>query len=189
MGRRHPHAPVVAANDPRDPGSAPGGIVVGDARGTSPGPEEINMVFERDMEDLIVRLRAESEVFRIHTCRRCIDCGECACEMGGRYCHGCGNVRANNETAQKEMSRWQSQLDAGCVYIVSDKSRLLHRWDCKTLNSPERGMNFMRDMELQYPDEPWRRYWPRLPELKSPEQVRAMPRRYRGCQLCKPDPV
>ena len=146
------------------------------------------MTFEGDTEDLIARLRVEPKVFRFHICNMCVDCGECACETGD-YCHDCKNIRYNNETAGKEVDRWQSQLDAGCIYVVSDKSRLLHRWDCKTLNSPERGMNFMHDMELQYPDEPWRRYWPRLPELKTPEQVRSMPRRYRGCQLCKPDPV
>lgn len=129
---------------------------------------------------------------RGHACKTCQDCGACACaayRYSGPYCDRCGAIRDQRDWAQRDIARWQAQLDAGAVYTLGSNSRLLHRWDCKSLNSPEKGLALLAEVETNLPEHIGGDYWPRLPQLYTAEEMRAMPRRYRGCQLCKPDPV
>lgn len=126
---------------------------------------------------------------RVHACKTCPDCDVCVCEAYHclPYCDHCGSMREARLQAEKDIARWQAQLDAGGIYALGQHATKLHRWDCKSLNTVERGLARLEELEAD--GSSYGGYWARLPDLFTPEQMRARPRRLPGCQACKPDPV
>lgn len=125
---------------------------------------------------------------RVHPCKRCTECGECACE-DYRYnpmCQRCGHERETREDARVDIARWKRELDAGATYAIGQHSALLHRWDCASLNTVERGL---AHLEKNAGTDGSQFYWQRLPNLFSATELRVRAKRPRSCQNCKPDPL
>jgi hypothetical protein len=181
---------TVAANDPALPG----------AIGLDPDAdltEYLDELAEEGVVEVIkhrgigvritVHQMAVSGADRVHACKTCPDCDVCVCEAYHclPYCDSCGSVREARRAAEKAIAHWQKRLDAGAVYALGQHATKLHRWDCKSLNTVEAGLAAIEEGEARGEGA----YWPRLPDLFTVGEMRAKPKRYRGCQLCKPDPV
>jgi hypothetical protein len=126
---------------------------------------------------------------RVHACRSCPDCDACVCEAYRclPYCEHCGSMREARQEAEKDIARWQAKLDAGGVYALGQHATKLHRWDCKLLNTVERGLALLEELEAGGVSQGG--FWPRLPDLYTVEEMRARPKRLPSCQSCKPDLV
>ncbi|MEU1789122.1 hypothetical protein ABZ553_25290 [Streptomyces sparsogenes] len=128
---------------------------------------------------------------RTHVCVPCEDCGGCSCEYMKGICRMCHHIRGERQRAQDDIARWQRQVDDGKEYALGANATRLHRWDCKTLNSVEKGLDALEmgieaarnGMENPYI------YWPRLPMLYSAEELRRKGTQKRNCALCGPDPL
>jgi hypothetical protein len=130
---------------------------------------------------------------RVHPCMACADCGECACADSGYpgptqgvQCYPCGHKWAVRETAQRDIARWKGELDAGATYAIGQHSTLLHRWDCQSLNTVERGLALL---EQRAAGDGSQFFWQRLPSLYTAHELRLREKRPRSCQNCKPDPL
>lgn len=157
--------------------------------------------------------RGSSEpVFKLHrarlaaddparSCDECLTCRGCACRLSYKAARQteCGRCRTRRQAyarAEQDIARWQADLDRGCTYAHGHAGRLLHRWDCATLNSVDKSREALETSLEQWglgEDDPYGDGfgydWPALPQLFTAEELRAKPTRRRSCQSCKPDPV
>ena len=124
---------------------------------------------------------------RTHECVPCKDCGDCSCNYIKGICQPCYYVRDVYEQARTDIARWKARLEAGATYAVGQNGARLHRWDCPTLNTPEKGMARLEEQK------PYAKqggiYWSRLPALYTAEDLRAKASRKRHCATCGPDPL
>jgi hypothetical protein len=124
---------------------------------------------------------------RTHACVPCEDCGGCSCEYIKGICQSCCNIRDAFEKARTDIARWKTRLDAGATYAIGQHATRLHRWDCPTLNSPEKGMARLEEQK------PYAKnggiYWSRLPDLFTAAELRARGFNKRRCAICGPDPL
>ncbi|WBP91963.1 hypothetical protein [Kitasatospora cathayae] len=144
-------------------------------------------------------LIATEPMDRAEECTPCEDCDLCGCPYWDRpagLCRRCTSIRTARAAAERDIQRWRADVDRGCTYALGANGRLLHRWDCSSLNTVEDGLHGLEKFEASPPksrdEDPYgfdRAHWPKLPLLFTAEEMRARPRRRRGCQRCKPDPV
>lgn len=124
---------------------------------------------------------------RTHDCVPCQDCGACSCEYIKGICQGCYNVREAFRQAHEDIARWKAQLEAGATYAMGQHATRLHRWNCATLNNPEKGMARLEEQK------PYAKhggiYWSRLPDLYTAEELRLKGTKKRHCATCGPDPL
>ncbi|WP_328545497.1 hypothetical protein [Streptomyces europaeiscabiei] len=124
---------------------------------------------------------------RTHACVPCQDCGDCSCEYIKGICQGCYVIRETFRQAQADIARWKSQLEAGATYAMGQNATRLHRWNCPTLNSPEKGMERLEEQK------PYAKrggmHWSRLPNLFTAEELRLKGVTKRNCATCGPDPL
>jgi len=124
---------------------------------------------------------------RAHACVPCGDCGECSCEYMKGVCRGCHSIRQTYAQAEADVARWKAQLEAGAKYAIGQHASRLHRWNCHTLNTPEKSMEFL---EKQKPHaKKGGLHWARLPDLFTAEELRLKGTKKRHCALCGPDPL
>jgi hypothetical protein len=128
---------------------------------------------------------------RTHACVPCSDCGKCSCEYTKGLCQLCHEIRRVHKQAQADIARWQRQVDEGKTYAMGANATRLHRWDCKSLNSVEKGLSSLEASIEAARDGVAHSfvYWPRLPMLYSAEELRRKGVRKRNCALCGPDPL
>ncbi len=124
---------------------------------------------------------------RTHACVPCDDCGGCSCEYIKGVCRSCYEVRSTLEQAKRDIARWKKQLEAGATYAVGQNGARLHRWDCPTLNTPEKGMARLEEQKAYAAHGGI--YWSRLPDLYTAEELRQKGTRKRRCATCGPDPL
>ncbi|MGW7630475.1 hypothetical protein ACWGKO_16290 [Streptomyces griseoincarnatus] len=128
---------------------------------------------------------------RVHACVACEDCGKCSCDHTKGLCQICHRIRRIRAESESDIARWQRQLDEGKTYAMGSSATRLHRWDCKSLNSVEKGLDALETSidharkagHLSYV------YWPRLPMLYSAEELRMKGTRKRNCAMCGPEPL
>lgn len=124
---------------------------------------------------------------RTHACVPCQDCGDCSCEYMKGVCRGCHEIRRVSEQARSDIARWKAQLEAGATYAIGQHATRLHRWNCPTLNTPEKGMARLEEQK------PYAKhggiYWSRLPDLYTAEELRLKGTSKRHCATCGPDPL
>lgn len=128
---------------------------------------------------------------RIHACVACEDCGECSCSYMKGICHLCHRIRRIRAEAEADIARWQRQVDEGRTYAMGSSATRLHRWDCKSLNSVEKGLESLETSieharkagHLSYV------HWPRLPMLYTAEELRLKGTKKRNCAMCGPEPL
>ncbi|MEU7031399.1 hypothetical protein AB0A60_32485 [Streptomyces sp. NPDC046275] len=126
---------------------------------------------------------------RSHPCVPCADCGKCSCEYTKGLCRDCSHIRAERHRAAEDIARWKKQLDEGKTYAVGCNGSRLHRWNCTSLNSVERGLEAMENaIERTKDGGPSYVYWPQLPTLYSVEELRQRGTKRRNCGRCGPDP-
>jgi hypothetical protein len=77
-------------------------------------------------------------------------------------------------------------LAAGATYAIGQHSSLLHRWDCRSLNTVERGLALLDD---RADGDGSQFFWQRLPNLYTVHELRLREKRPRACRNCKPDPL
>lgn len=124
---------------------------------------------------------------RTHVCVPCEDCGDCSCEHLKGLCRVCDAIRRAETRAEADIARWKRQLESGATYAIGQHAARLHRWDCSTLNSPEKSM---AQLEASRPHaRNGGLYWPRLPDLYTAEELRQRNVRKRRCAICGPDPL
>lgn len=124
---------------------------------------------------------------RTHACVPCKECGDCSCEYIKGICQACYNIRDAFEQGRTDIARWKARLEAGATYAVGSNGSRLHRWDCPTLNTPEKGMARLEEQK------PYAKqgaiYWSRLPVLYTAEELRQKGTKKRNCAICGPDPL
>jgi len=124
---------------------------------------------------------------RTHTCVPCKHCGDCSCEYIKGLCRACYEIRSTTEQAKRDIARWRQQLEAGATYAVGQHAARLHRWDCPTLNTPEKGMARLEEQKPYAKNGGY--YWSRLPDLYTAEELRQKGTRKKHCGICGPDPL
>jgi hypothetical protein len=122
---------------------------------------------------------------RTHVCVPCEDCGDCSCEYIKGVCQRCYNIRQVVAQAEADIARWKSQLEAGATYAIGQHATRLHRWDCSTLNTPEKGWAHLED---QKPHAQGGIYWSQLPLLYTADELRLKGSKKKHCAICGPDP-
>lgn len=124
---------------------------------------------------------------RTHACVPCEDCGDCSCEYIKGICRSCYEIRSTMRQAKEDIARWKKQLEAGAAYAIGQHATRLHRWNCTTLNTPEKGMARLEEQK------PYAKngglYWSRLPDLYTAEELRAKGTKKKHCGVCGPDPL
>jgi hypothetical protein len=124
---------------------------------------------------------------RTHECVPCKDCGDCSCEYIKGICQSCYHIRNAFEQGRADIARWKARLEDGATYAIGSNGTRLHRWNCPTLNSPEKSMARLEDQK------PYAKgggiYWSRLPELYTAEELRKKGTKKRNCATCGPDPL
>ena len=124
---------------------------------------------------------------RTHACVPCQECGDCSCNYIKGICQPCYYIRDTFEQARTDIARYKARLADGATYAIGSNGTRLHRWDCPTLNTPEKGM---ARLEEQKPDAKERGvYWSRLPVLYTAEELRRKGTKKRNCATCGPDPL
>lgn len=169
-------------------------VGVADANALKPFLEELTSVGAVDLlqhlgqgEILTVHEMPLLPDQRSHPCVACEACGECSCEHTKGLCQRCDNVQRAFAEAERDIARWKSQLAAGATYALGQRASRLHRWDCSTLNNPEKGL---AQLEEAKPYEPRGALsWPQLPLLYTAEELRAKGTRKKHCANCGPDPL
>uniref|UniRef100_UPI003F4912D1 hypothetical protein n=1 Tax=Streptomyces achromogenes TaxID=67255 RepID=UPI003F4912D1 len=124
---------------------------------------------------------------RTHACVPCEDCGECSCEYIKGVCRSCSEIRSTNEQARRDITRYKRQLEAGATYAIGQHAARLHRWDCPTLNTPEKGMARLEEQKPYAAHGGY--YWSRLPDLYTAEELRRKGTKKKHCATCGPDPL
>ncbi|MGX1025369.1 hypothetical protein RKD38_000050 [Streptomyces ambofaciens] len=124
---------------------------------------------------------------RSHPCVPCARCSKCSCEYEKGICRVCDEIRRVDLEAAADVARWKRQLAAGATYAIGQSGNRLHRWDCPTLNSAEKGLQRLQGAEdlAKY----GAYYWSRLPNLYTAEELRLKGMRKRHCGVCGPTPV
>lgn len=128
---------------------------------------------------------------RTHACVPCEDCGGCSCEYMKGLCHLCASIRSVRKTADEDIARWQRQVEEGKTYAIGANATRIHRWDCKSLNSVEKG-SVSLDVGIQAARTGGGHaylHWPRLPMLYTAEELRRKGTKKRNCANCGPDPL
>ncbi|MYS37591.1 hypothetical protein K388_07239 [Streptomyces sp. KhCrAH-43] len=127
---------------------------------------------------------------RVHECIPCEDCSACSCEYLKGTCRKCSHIRRVRSAAQADIARWQEQVAAGKTYAVGSTGARLHRWDCRSLNTVERGLDSLEaSVEASRSGTRSFAHWPGLPQLFTAEELRRRRYRKRNCALCGPDPL
>ncbi|MFE4540267.1 hypothetical protein ACFRKB_35240 [Streptomyces scopuliridis] len=126
-----------------------------------------------------------SQERRTHGCVPCEQCGECSCEHTKGLCRICDQIGRVEDQARQDIDRWKRQRDAGATYATATR---LHRWDCPSLNSPEKSMAQL-ETSRPYARKAGGLYWPRLPDLYTAQELRLKGCRRRRCAMCGPDPL
>lgn len=129
-----------------------------------------------------------SQERRTHGCIPCGRCGECSCEHTKGLCRICDEIDRVEKAARQDLDRWKRQRDAGATYAIGRSSARLHRWDCPSLNSPEKSLAQM-DSSRPYARKAGGLYWPRLPDLYTARELRLKGCRKRRCAMCGPEPL
>ncbi|MDJ0461912.1 hypothetical protein [Streptomyces sp. H27-C3] len=101
-------------------------------------------------------------------------------------CRSCDDIRVDRE-AEVDISRWKRQLAVGATYEIGQSGNRLHRWDCPTLNSAEKGLQRLQGNEELVAYGAY--YWSRLPDLYTAEELRLKGTRKQHCGVCGPDPL
>lgn len=122
---------------------------------------------------------------RMHGCVPCGQCGECSCEHIEGLCRICDRIARVEDKARQDIARWKQQRDAGATYAIATR---LHRWDCPSLSSPEKGMIQM-EASRPHARKAGALFWPRLPDLYTAQELRLKGCRRRRCAMCGPDPL
>ncbi|MFF4179608.1 hypothetical protein [Streptomyces sp. NPDC001750] len=125
---------------------------------------------------------------RIHGCVPCERCGECSCEYTKGLCRICDQIGRVEEGARKDVERWKKRLDEGATYAVGRGAARLHRWDCPSLNSPEKSLEQL-ELSRRHARKAGGLYWPGLPDLYTAQELRLKGCRKRLCGMCGPDPL
>lgn len=122
---------------------------------------------------------------RSHPCVPCEGCGECSCRYMTGRCKPCDDADRAEARLRQEVARWKAQREAGATYAKGSSGARLHRWDCPSLENPDKVMARLSEVrELSsYIGHP------RLPELFTAEELRAKGCRTRRCAICGPDPL
>jgi len=107
---------------------------------------------------------------RSHPCVPCIRCSKCSCEHMKGICRACDEIRSVDREAAADVARWKRQLAAGATYAMGQSGNRLHRWDCPTLNSAEKGLQRLQGAEGLAAYGAY--YWSRLPNLYTAEELR-----------------
>ncbi|MFI0772802.1 hypothetical protein ACH4TQ_49420 [Streptomyces sp. NPDC021218] len=126
-----------------------------------------------------------SQERRTHECVPCGRCGECSCEHTKGLCRICDQIGRVEEEARKDIDRWKRQRDDGATYAIATR---LHRWDCPSLNSPEKSLAQL-ETSRPYARKAGGLYWLRLPNLYTAQELRLKGCRKRACAMCGPDPL
>ncbi|WP_406740749.1 hypothetical protein [Streptomyces atratus] len=124
---------------------------------------------------------------RTHACVPCKTCRDCSCEYMKGICRSCDAVQRAEREAWADIARWKAELAAGATYAIGKHATKLHRWNCSTLNNPDKGME--RFEESRAHAKHTAVYWSRLPDLYTAEQLRARNFRRKSCAICGPDPL
>lgn len=124
---------------------------------------------------------------RTHTCVPCEDCGACSCEYIKGLCRACYTIRTVKTDATNDIARWKRQLDAGATYAIGQHAARLHRWDCSTLNTPEKGLARLEEQKPYAANGGYS--WSRLPDLYTAEELRLKGSKKKHCGVCGPDPL
>ncbi|WP_236246822.1 hypothetical protein [Streptomyces sp. CC210A] len=130
-----------------------------------------------------------SQERRVHGCVPCGRCGECSCEHTKGLCRVCDQMGRAEQEAREDIDRWKRQRDEGATYAITRSAARLHRWDCPSLNSPEKSLE---QLELSRPHARkagGQLYWSRLPDLYTAQELRLKGCRKRLCGMCGPDPL
>ncbi|MCZ4103494.1 MULTISPECIES: hypothetical protein [Streptomyces] len=151
------------------------------------GVVETRPHFGRDPSILIYPTPLSQER-RIHGCIPCGRCGECSCEHIKGLCRICDQIDRAEKEARRDLDRWKQQLDAGATYAIGQTAVRLHRWDCLSLNSPEKSLAQM-ESSRPHARKTGQLYWPRLPDLYTAQELRLKGCRKRWCALCGPEPL
>ena len=136
---------------------------------------------------LTVREMPEVPEQRTHACVPCEDCGDCSCEYIKGICRSCYEIRSTMRQAKEDVARWKAQLEAGATYAIGQHATRLHRWDCPTLNTPEKGMARLEEQKPYAKNGGF--YWSRLPDLFTAEELRLKGTKKKHCATCGPDPL
>ncbi|MFI6730961.1 hypothetical protein NRF20_05835 [Streptomyces sp. R-74717] len=129
-----------------------------------------------------------SQERRTHGCVPCGRCGECSCEHTKGLCRICDQIGRAEEEARKDIDRWKRQRDEGATYAIGRQATRLHRWDCPSLNSPEKSLAQL-ELSRPYARKAGGLYWSRLPDLYTAQELRLKGCRKRLCGMCGPDPL
>ncbi|WP_043266798.1 hypothetical protein [Streptomyces sp. CT34] len=126
---------------------------------------------------------------RSHSCVPCEDCGACSCEYMKGICRICHEIRRVRAEAKADIARWQHQVKAGKPYAMGANTARLHRWDCKSLNSVDKGLSAMKAAIEHAKESRHLAYvcWPKLSTLYTAEELRLKGTKKRNCALCGPD--
>ncbi|SEE59759.1 hypothetical protein [Streptomyces sp. TLI_105] len=100
-------------------------------------------------------------------------------------------MRSAREHAVADIARWKKELSEGKTYAIGSGGARLHRWDCVTLSTPEKGLEALEAQvkEAAESGEPRHVSWSRLPALFTAEELRRKGSRKRSCGICGPDPL
>lgn len=120
-------------------------------------------------------------------CVPCARCSKCSCEYLKGICRVCDEMRSVDREAAADVVRWKRQLAAGATYAIGQSGNRLHRWDCPTLNSAEKGLQRLQGAEGLAAYGAY--YWSRLPNLYTAEELRLKGTRKRHCGVRGPDPI
>lgn len=124
---------------------------------------------------------------RSHVCVPCEECGDCSCGYLKGLCRTCDGICRVEASAEQDIARWKQQLEGGATYAIGQHAARLHRWDCPTLNSPEKSMAQLAAARPHARNGGF--YWPRLPYLFTAEELRQKNSKKRRCAICGPDPL
>lgn len=123
-------------------------------------------------------------------CAPCSDCGRCSCfDSPSGLCLACQGLRSERAKGVQDTARWKRELEAGATYTLGQAGNRLHRWDCHTLNSPDKALARLGEFQPEDADHGGEARWDRLPDLLTAHQVRSLSAQKPSCQLCKPELV
>lgn len=75
---------------------------------------------------------------RSHPCVPCEGCGECSCRYMTGRCKPCDDADRAEARLRQEVARWKAQREAGATYAKGSSGARLHRWDCPSLENPDK---------------------------------------------------